>query len=343
LIALQRWLSAALSIVLAWGLTARAALAAPGPADFSVFAYELELRIDRGLKIVAGRERIRLRGTGEELAAVAFPLNGIKVLSVRSVHGDPLVTVTENDRLEVRPPVPIVRGEELAMVVEYSAAEPKGVEFHADAVYTSFHTCTWMVCRDRPDDKATFTLEITVPDGLTLVASGTPVGGRRPEGAPGRQVWHERVPSSPYLFGFVLGRLSRTARTHRGVTLEHFAAPEDQARLPQLLAEDDRMLDFFVAKAGRPLARPFYLLGRAREVHPSLRRADRNHPGLSGRVRRGDPCGSLQALPGIGLRPGALPGPLEHRTGAPAALPGREGSAGRGHDNPPCPRAPKAR
>lgn len=144
------------------------------------------------------------------------------------------------------------------MVVEYSAAEPKGVEFHADAVYTSFHTCTWMVCRDRPDDKATFTLEVTVPDGLTLVATGAPVGGKRPESAPGRQIWHDRVPSSPYLFGFVMGRLSRTARTHRGVTLEYFAAPEDVALLPQMLGEDDRMLDFFIAKAGRPLPRPFY-------------------------------------------------------------------------------------
>jgi len=248
----------ALAIVLGRGLGPRAALAAPGPADFSVFAYELELRIDRGLKVVAGREKIRLRGTGEKLASVAFPLNGIEVRSVTSVHGDPFVTLTANDQLEVRLPGPIARGQELAMVVEYSAAAPKWVEFRADAVYTAFHTCTWMVCRDRPDDKATFTLGITVPDGLTLVASGMPVGGRRPEGEAGRQIWRERVPSSPYLFGFVLGRLSRTARTHRGVTLEYFAPPEDEARLQQLFADDDRMLDFFVAKAGRPLPRPFY-------------------------------------------------------------------------------------
>jgi aminopeptidase N len=68
------------------------------------------------------------------------------------------------------------------------------------------------------------------------------------------------VPSSPYLFGFALGKLapSRPARRHRGVTLERIAAAGDGAWLAQVFADDDRMLDFFVEKAGLPFPRRFY-------------------------------------------------------------------------------------
>jgi aminopeptidase N len=133
--------------------------------------------------------------------------------------------------------------------VDYTAREPKGVVFHPDAIYTVFHTCHWMICRDRPDDKATLTLAIAVPDGLTMVASGAPV---KPH------VWRERVPSSTYLFGFALGSFTRTTRTHRGVTLEYFAAGGDAAWRARVFADDDRMLDFFAARAGRGLPRSFY-------------------------------------------------------------------------------------
>lgn len=264
----RRWLSAprgALAsvagplVVLCWGVAPQPAPAVSGPLDFSVFAYDLELRIDRDRRLVTGRETIHLRGSADGLTVIAFPRNGIQVLSVTSKSGDALPTLAANDQIEIRPPVALARGQEFSIVVKYSATEPKGVEFHPDAVYTSFHTCHWMVCRDRPDDKATLTLAITVPDGLTMVASGAPVAGPpRHERASDRQVWQESVPSSPYLFGFAIGKFSRMARTHRGVTLEYFAVGGDDAWLRRVFADDDRMLDFFVEKAGRPLPRPFY-------------------------------------------------------------------------------------
>ena len=234
-------------LVLCWGAVPR-----PAAPDFRVFAYQLDLRIDREHRTVSGRETLRLRSDGDGLAAVNFPLNGIEVRSVVSDRGAALATHTRDDQVEIVLPKPLRRGEQLALVVDYSAREPKGIVFQADAVYTVFHTCHWMLCRDRPDDKATFTLDLAVPEGLTLVASGAPA-------APGgRAVWRESVPSSPYLFGFALGRFSRIARAHAGVTFEYFVRPGDEAWAARVFADDERMLDFFASKAGRPLPRPFY-------------------------------------------------------------------------------------
>lgn len=222
-----------------------------------MFAYELELQIDRDQEILRGLQKMHLRCTGDRLATVSFPRNGIEVLKVTS-GGHALPVATRNSRFEIRLAAPLAQGEEVSLELAYSAARPKGVVFQPDAVYTSFHTCHWMVCRDRPDDKATFRLAIDVPEGLSLVASGAPIGEPKADGTPGRQVWLERVPSSPYLFGFALGRFARTARQHRGVTLEYFASKADGPKLRQMFADDERMLDFFVQKAGRPLPRATY-------------------------------------------------------------------------------------
>src|SRR3954452_20695872 len=156
-----------------------------GPSDFSVFDYRVDLTIDREHRSVAGRERLRLRSATGGLTTVVFPLNGIEVRSGTTDRGAAGSTRLADGQLELRLPRALVRGEELGLVVDYAAREPKGVVFHPDAVYSVFHTCHWMVCRDRPDDKATFTLAIALPAGLTMVANGAPVKGGE---------WREPVP-----------------------------------------------------------------------------------------------------------------------------------------------------
>jgi aminopeptidase N len=236
----------------------RASSAPTPPGAYNVFAYELDLAIDRDRKILTGRERLRLRSAQDGLAAISFPLNGIAISTVTSATGQPLPYDVADGHLEIRPPTPLARNEELSIALTYEAQSPKGVVFQPDAVYTSFYTCHWMVCRDRPDDKATFSLSVTVPDGLSFVTNGAPVGHRAAAGAPGRQTWKDVVPSSSYLFGFVLGKLSTVTRKHRGVTFEYDFADRDEAWRKRVFADDDRMFDFFVEKAGRPLPRTFY-------------------------------------------------------------------------------------
>jgi aminopeptidase N len=230
-------------------LCAGASQALATAPDFRVFDYQLDLTIDRAERSVAGHERLRLRSTGDGLGAVGFPRNGLEVRAVTTDRGATLATRLIGDQIEVRLPRALARGQELSIVVDYTAREPKGIVFHPDAVYTVFHTCHWMLCRDRPDDKATLTLAIAAPEGLTMVASGAPVK---------RGVWRERVPSSTYLFGFALGNFTRVSRTHQGVTLEYFTTTGDADWLARAFAGDEQMLDFFVAKAGRRLPRSFY-------------------------------------------------------------------------------------
>jgi aminopeptidase N len=236
------------------------------PGSFQAFAYDLELRIDRERKVVAGRESIHLRSAADGLASVGFDLNGIEIHEARWGEEAGPARVAQIDRrddhIQIRLPVPLARGQEASLVVEYTATAPKGLVFGPDAVYTSFHTCHWMVCRDRPDDKATFALSIIVPQGLTLIASGAPAAQPTraigPDGEARVQAWKEPVPSSPYLFGFAMGRFVQTTRAQGGVVFDYFTQDSDRAKLDRLFADDAEMLAFFAEKAGRPLPRSFY-------------------------------------------------------------------------------------
>ena len=240
---------------------------ASAPVGFEVSDYAVELEIDREGRRLSGHERVRLRSTQDGLEVVRFPRNGIEIRSVTSERGAPLSFTVEPDALAIRPPRPLSRGQRFSFVVAYSAMEPKGIVFGADVIYTLFFTCHWMICRDGPEDKATFTLSLAVPEGQTLIASGEPTtfptGGppvrgasghpsrRDPERPPARQTWKEDRPSSPYLFGFALGPFARSSRRHRGVTLEYFTLGKDEAWRNRAFADDGQMLDFFVEKAGR--------------------------------------------------------------------------------------------
>ena len=75
---------ALLLAVLARGVPAQAApaSASEGPRDFRVFAYDVQLQIDRERKQITGRQTLHLRGVADRSEVITFPRNGIDVTSV---------------------------------------------------------------------------------------------------------------------------------------------------------------------------------------------------------------------------------------------------------------------
>ena len=141
----------------------------------------------------------------------------------------------------------------------YETTAPRGVAFRADAVYTGFFTCHWMICRERPDDKATLALSIDVPDGLSVVANGVPVASAAAAlQGDGATNGTSRCLRLPICSDSRSESSSGPNAARSGARFEYHAAGADGARLQAWFADDDRMLAFFVDKAGRGLPRPFY-------------------------------------------------------------------------------------
>jgi aminopeptidase N len=197
------------------------------PTDPAVLTGQLE-----------GVARITLRAT-QDLRSLNFDLRGLDVTSVRvegrdtgqgTSPGTPKATwsQTQDDdnrywELTVRPRPKLKAGQTATIVIEYGGATgqpldtnevPYGWVTTADGamvVNEPEGASTWYPVNDDPEDKATYTFRITVPEGKTAVANGLPVGA--PETAAGWTTWTWRAEDemSSYLSTAGVGdfRLSR--------------------------------------------------------------------------------------------------------------------------------------
>jgi aminopeptidase N len=244
-------------VVLIVAVASPAASGAAMPEGIQITDYDVALELDRAHSLVIGHERIRLRAA-TTAAQIAFPRNGITLRAAHTGTGEELKHLETADHIEIQLRMPLRPGKETSIQLDYEAVSPKGIVFQADAIYSIFHTCHWMICREQPAEKATLTLALTVPDELTVIASGLPVSQRHPRPAWTQHTWREEIPSSTYLFGFAVGRFAHATRTIAGSRFEYYGPELDTARLDEFAAEDARMLAFYVEKAGRPLPRPVY-------------------------------------------------------------------------------------
>ena len=74
----------------------------------------------------------------------------------------------------------------------------------------------WYPANDTPRDKATYTISMTVPDGLTAVGNGS-LESQTPSGGKTTFVWRERFPMAPYLTTITLGRFDVSTGTASGI------------------------------------------------------------------------------------------------------------------------------
>jgi aminopeptidase N len=104
-------------------------------------------------------------------------------------------------------------------------------------------TSSWFPCSDHPSDKATATVRMTVPDGITAVGNGTLVSKSTHDGRT-TFVWNESRPMATYLATITTGRfLVSRSRTPDGIPVYLAVDPREarQAqptldRLPEVVA-----------------------------------------------------------------------------------------------------------
>ncbi|NVI86195.1 M1 family metallopeptidase [Actinomadura sp. BRA 177] len=231
-----------------------------GNGGYDVQHYGLKLTIDpNGAKQLDGTATITATAT-ERLARFNLDLAGLDIASIK-VDGAPARQQRGGDELEVTPAKPLRKGTKFTTVIKYSGT-PKPVSDPVLGTYGWIRTpdgvfiaCqpsgahTWFPSNDHPSDKATFDFEITVPQGLTVIANGEPetppegTGGTptlpgAPTGGPGTDgpglepvsltgtkkramttsKWHVKNPMATYLATVNVGRFGvRSSKTASGI------------------------------------------------------------------------------------------------------------------------------
>jgi aminopeptidase N len=222
----------------------------PGAA-FDVVDYRADLDVRPADKRISGDEEIDLISRSAALREVDLEAPGLEIEGVWSA-GRALPFRSADGLLLVTFDPPIPQGMTRTLRVRYSGSPQKGLRFTADGIYTVFNTSSWLVSKSDPGDKATFTLRLTLPAGLTVAASGHPVSRDTLADGRERHTWREDRTYSAYLFGFTAARFQE-ATSDAGSTKLRFLAPHlTPAQLAAVFTGTAEMLRFFEQKSGVP-------------------------------------------------------------------------------------------
>jgi aminopeptidase N len=221
-----------------------------GNGGYDVGHYDLALRYDPATG--------KVQGTAEITATAAsdlsrFDLDFIGLDIDRLTVDDRAARYTRSGQeLVISPAAGIRRGRTFRVTVSY-AGSPRtlvgsdlgrsGWLPTKDGAVTLSQpegSATWFPVNDHPSDKATYSFQITVPRGLTVLANGEPAG-RVTRAGTETFSWRSTHPMASYLAMLAIGRFSvATGRTPGGlldITAVDAGSPADLLALTTATAE----------------------------------------------------------------------------------------------------------
>jgi len=251
---------------------------------YDVRDYRLELLVDPKTQTIRGFGATAGVVSAPELDAVVLDLeHHLVVQSTASVDGDlfrdafsstsPLPFEHDGDRLTIRLPAPLHRGERFQVAVYYAGKPLRADDFngfqwattpqgHAPWIATSCQTIgehTWWPCKAsyfHPEDKPErVAINVTVPDPLVVASNGRLVDVDR---AAGFTTWRWRldraVPTysialsiAPYV---VIDESLSLPGLERPLAVRYYVLPEDEAKARKQFEVVPELLHFFSEKFG---------------------------------------------------------------------------------------------
>ena len=114
-------------------------------------------------------------------------------------------------------------------------------------------TSTWLPVNDHPTDKASWTFEVTVPEGMSAIANGELTGTTDVANGGTTWTWEQGEPMASYLVLLLIGDYERRSngRSSTGIELAHVAPAGDMEDLDHYLPVVERQLEFFTEIFGR--------------------------------------------------------------------------------------------
>jgi hypothetical protein len=185
-----------------------------GNGGYDVKHYDLDLSYDPDTDVLAGTATLRARAT-QDLSAFNLDFQGLTVRSIEVNHR-PATWTRDGAELTVTPAKGIRERRRFTVEVTYDGVpEPIGdsvigmsgfmaTDDGAMVVGQPDVAATWFPANDHPIDKASFTFEVTVPEGLEAIANGRLVR-ERSRGGETTWVWDARDPMATYLAMLAVG------------------------------------------------------------------------------------------------------------------------------------------
>ena len=229
-----------------------------GDRSFAVAHYDLTLSYHVDSNQLRGKA-VLTAAAASDLRELRVDLSGLRVAKV-TVDGAAARFVTKPQHLLVRPRRPIEAGATFRVVVAYSG-QPRpvpdgddecGWEELADGVLVAGQTNgapSWFPCNDRPDDKATYRIELTAPNAYHVVANGVCTSQWR-SASTTTWVYEQHEPMSTYLASVQIGRYVVQPVADSSVPMSAVLPHRLLPLYDSAFGDQPRMLDFYARLFG---------------------------------------------------------------------------------------------
>ncbi|WP_238011127.1 M1 family metallopeptidase [Dactylosporangium sp. AC04546] len=226
-----------------------------GNGGYDVRHYDLDVRYEPATDRLDGRAAITATAT-QHLSRFNLDFIGLTVDEV-TVNGRAAGVRRDGDELVVTPARGLLKGLPFVVAVRYHGI-PETFRVPEIPLESRFiHTddgalvagepesaATWYPVNDHPQDKATYTVSVTVPDGLTAISNGVPLATTARDGWTTWR-WAATTPMASYLSTLAIGRWRVDRHWHDG--RQTIIAVDET--LPPTLADDavartDEITDF---------------------------------------------------------------------------------------------------
>ena len=228
------------------------------PSVYDVTHYELDLHVDSSAQVLSGSVTVDLIAVEDGLGSITLDADlGLRVLSVLQLSDDrfPYDTPTslpfehDDDRLTITLGHPLAAGEGARFQVTYGGRAWRsgligstGVNWYSNAGTPVIHTFAqpygariWWPCNDRPDDKATVSLRVTVPGDLDVAANGLERSRVDNGDGTATSVWSSIYPVPTYLVVMHISDFVYSEATYTG--LDGTTMPVSLWAMPQVAAQ----------------------------------------------------------------------------------------------------------
>lgn len=181
-----------------------------GNGGYDVGHYGLEVAYDPTTDVLTGTATVSASAT-QNLSSFNLDLDGLTVRSIK-VDGRPADWSRDGDELTVTPRRGINDGSTFTTVVRYDGVpqtlpDASGF-FHTDdgalALGQPHVADTWFPVNDHPIDKASYTIAITVPEGVEAISNGALESERTKKGLT-TWTWNAAEPMASYLAMMAIG------------------------------------------------------------------------------------------------------------------------------------------
>ena len=259
------------------GLEAPQAYRASSAREVDILHTELDLEFDWQQQRVIGKALIQLTPYFYSQKIVTLDAQDFELGRVARLHKGQLETLSyryDEQELQIYLPEELVPGDTIALEINYVAfpnrnsgegsaaiTDTKGLYF-IDPLDTiagkptqlwtqgeTEHNSKWFPTVDRPNERFTHSLRLTVPDTMVTISNGLLVKQEPLANGLRKDHWEMNLPHAPYLVAIAVGDFAKVSAAHGNVSLGYYVekgyekgAAKVFARTPQMMAYFEKLL-----------------------------------------------------------------------------------------------------